>query len=243
MSVISSILGAATLISSLSQNATNGGSPLGTLSAPSLGPFLTNNPLPNGYPWGTATAAGTNPYTQAPVTGVIRSYDFTISRDILAPDGVTKNVLVVNGQFPGPIIEANWGDTIQVTVHNKIVGPVEGTSLHWHGLLQKGSQWEDGTPAVTQCPIAPGQSFTYSFNADLYGTSWYHSHYTSQYSGGALGPMIIHGPKNAPYDIDLGPVMISDWYHTDYDTLTEELLSPLVSVIHSRLIGRYVDLD
>jgi FtsP/CotA-like multicopper oxidase with cupredoxin domain len=87
---------------------------------------------------------------------VIRTYDFTIKRETKAPDGYLKNVLVINGQFPGPLIEANWfvlfastlspaltllrGDTIQVTVHNQITGPEEGTALHWHGILQKTSQ-------------------------------------------------------------------------------------------------------
>jgi FtsP/CotA-like multicopper oxidase with cupredoxin domain len=44
-----------------------------------------------------------------------------------------REMLVINGAFPGPTIEANWGDTIQVTVHNTLQ---EGTTLHWHGLLQ-----------------------------------------------------------------------------------------------------------
>ena len=153
------------------------------MQAPIFSLFLTNNPLPNGFPWGLLTAAGTNPYTQSPITGVIRSYDFTVKRGVIAPDGYQKNVLMINGQFPGPAIEANWGDTIQVTVHNQITGPEEGTSLHWHGLLQKATPWYDGVPAVQQCPIAPGGSFTYQFRADLYGTSWYHSHYSAQYSG------------------------------------------------------------
>ena len=43
-------------------------------------------------------------------------------------------MLVINGAFPGPTIEANWGDYIQVTVLNQLQ---EGTSLHWHGLLQQ----------------------------------------------------------------------------------------------------------
>ena len=66
----------------------------------------------------------------------------------------------------------------------------------------------DGVPSVQQCPIAPQKSFTYVFQADLYGTSWYHSHYSAQYSGGAFGPMIVYGPSSVPYDIDLGPVML-----------------------------------
>ena len=28
--------------------------------------------------------------------------------------------------------------------------------------------------------------------------------------------MVIHGPKNAPYDLDLGPIPLSDWYHKEY---------------------------
>lgn len=99
--------------------------------------------------------------------GVIRSYDFTISRGLIAPDGYERDVLLVNGQYPGPLVEANWGDTIQVTLHNNITSPEEGTALHWHGILQKDHPWQDGVPAVTQCPVAPGKKFTYSFIADL----------------------------------------------------------------------------
>jgi FtsP/CotA-like multicopper oxidase with cupredoxin domain len=62
-------------------------------------------------------------------------------------------------------------------------------------------RWEDGVPGVSQCPIPPGGTFTYSFIADLYGTSWYHSHYSAQYAGGLIGPMIIHGPDTVKYDI------------------------------------------
>lgn len=87
----------------------------------------------------------------------------------LAPDGVSMPMILVNGQFPGPTIEANWGDWIEVVVNNALT---EGTSIHWHGFLQTGTPYMDGTPGVTQCPIAPGTSFTYRFRAELYGTSW-----------------------------------------------------------------------
>ena len=142
----------------------------------------------------------------------------------MAPDGVEREVLVVNDAFPGPTIEANWGDTIEVTVTNAITGPEEGTSLHWHGLLQVGTEYEDGVPGISQCPIAPGETFTYRFNADLYGTSWWHSHYSAQYAGGAMGAMIIHGPENADYDVDLGPVVLTDYYHEDYYAILEDVM-------------------
>lgn len=211
--------------------AQDGGSPLGTDSAPDLPAFLTNNPLPQGFPWGTKTANNTNYYDNPPHTGVIRKYDFTIKREQKAPDGYLKNVMVINGQFPGPTIEANWGDTIQVTVHNQIDAPQEGVALHWHGILQKTSQWMDGVPAVQQCPIPPGGSFTYTFLADLYGTSWYHSHYSAQYAAGILGPMIIHGPNTVGYDIDKGPIILTDWYHRQYLDIVKDVVGKDVTKV------------
>lgn len=217
----------------LPQGKTNGWSWLGTFNAPKLPPFVGgwgSGSNTNGAPWGGRTAKGTNPYTSAPKTGVTRSYTFTIGRAIMAPDGVQREVLVVNNQFPGPTIEANWGDTISVTVVNNITGPAEGTAFHWHGLLQTHTEYEDGVPGISQCPIAPGETFTYTFNADLYGTSWWHSHYSAQYAGGAFGPMIIHGPFNANYDYDLGPVLLSDYYHQPYYQVLERVMGTDLSV-------------
>lgn len=97
----------------LSQEQTNGASLYGTLNAPELDEFLTDNPLPNGKPWGVKTASGTNPYKEPPNTGVTRHYKFTVARGLKAPDGYQKQVILINGQFPGPMIEANWGDWIE----------------------------------------------------------------------------------------------------------------------------------
>lgn len=66
----------------------------------------------------------------------------------------------------------------------------EGTSIHWHGIRQLGSMAADGVNGITQCPIAPGSNFTYSFKAMQYGTSWYHSHYSVQYADGLQGPLV-----------------------------------------------------
>ncbi|PQE22013.1 multicopper oxidase protein [Rutstroemia sp. NJR-2017a BBW] len=230
MSLLGAVLGlvsgiVAGIVNTLAQDVTNGLSLLGTLEAATFPKFLTNNPLPNGYPWGTKTASGSDPYTEYPNTGIVRMYDFTVTRGRIAPDGYYKDVILINGQFPGPTIEANWGDTFQITVHNQISNPEEGTSFHWHGMLQKGTPYMDGVPAIEQCPIAPGSSFTYTFQAELYGTSWYHSHYSAQYAGGLLGPMIVHGPSNADYDIDLGPVFLSDYYHQEYFEIVESVVA------------------
>ncbi|KAK1966049.1 multicopper oxidase [Colletotrichum sublineola] len=208
----------------LGQEKTNGKSLLGTLNAAKLPLFMRNNPVPNGFPWGKFTADGTNYYKEWPNTGVTRNYDFTVSRGIIAPDGYERKVLLVNGAYPGPTIEANWGDWIEVKVTNNITDGPEGTALHWHGFQQRNTQWEDGVPSIAQCPIAPGKTYTYRFQATLYGTTWYHSHYSSQYAGGLLGPIVIYGPIKSQPDIDLGPIILSDWYHKQYFDLIEDIL-------------------
>ncbi|KAI9766480.1 MAG: hypothetical protein M1839_004901 [Geoglossum umbratile] len=199
----------------------------GSTQSSQLPQFLTNNPLPNGFPWGLLNANNSNPLGPAPSTGVTRTYDFTIKRQKKSPDGVQRDVIIVNGQFPGPTIQGNWGDMIQVTVHNQITGPEEGTAFHWHGLLQTGTPYMDGVPGVAQCPIAAGSSFTYTFQANQVGTSWWHSHYSAQYSGGALGPMIIYGPSHVPYDNDVGPMLLTDWYHRPYLNIVEQVMQPV----------------
>ena len=90
--------------------------------------------------------------------------------------------------------------------------------------MQEHNAANDGVPGLTQCiqksiyltvgPIPPGHSFTYRFHATSYGTTWYHSHFSLQYSEGLVGPLIIHGPTSADWDIDLGTVILQDWYHT-----------------------------
>ncbi len=148
----------------------------------------------------------------------------------MAPDGTEMSLLVANGQFPGPTIEANWGDYIQVTINNQIYGPEESTTIHWHGLNQPGTPWYDGVPSVGQCPIVPGSSLTVRFRADEYGTSWWHSHLSAQYTQGLFGPIVIHGPSEyADYDEDLGPVLINDWYHDYYSDIVDQVNAPVAA--------------
>ena len=182
--------------------------------------------MPQGQPWGSRTANVSYSPNDIPNTGMTRYYNWTVSPMMIAPDGVQKEGLLINGQFPGPTVTANWGDWIEVTVNNRL--PTEGTSMHWHGLLQSSTPWADGVPSVGQCPIAPGSSFTYRFRADLYGTSWYHSHYSAQYADGLFGAMIIYGPTdNTEYDVDLGPVIVNDWFHRPYYQLIEQVMAPI----------------
>jgi FtsP/CotA-like multicopper oxidase with cupredoxin domain len=114
-------------------------------------------------------------------------------------------------------LKASWGDNVVVTVNNMLSD--NGTSIHFHGIRQLNNAAHDGVPAITQCPIAPGDSFTYKWRATNYGTSWYHSHYAIQAWEGVAGPMIIHGPTSATYDVDAGHIMLQDWSHATVDSM------------------------
>ncbi|KAB5589735.1 hypothetical protein CTheo_6830 [Ceratobasidium theobromae] len=162
--------------------------------------------------------------TNVPAT---RTYDWTVATVTGSPDGYYRPMLVVNGQYPGPTIEANDGDTIIVNVQNDMS---VGTTIHWHGLFQNSTPWMDGPAGVAQCPIPAGSSFTYQFTVSgQYGTYWWHAHASTQLADGIHGPLIIHSPddplkRGVDYDEDQ-ILMIADWYHDTSAVITEALLS------------------
>lgn len=41
--------------------------------------------------------------------------------------------------------------------------------------------------------------------------------------------LIIHGPKNVDYDLDIGPVLLTDWYHDEYFEIVKSVMSVPVS--------------
>ncbi|CAG8971875.1 hypothetical protein HYALB_00001988 [Hymenoscyphus albidus] len=154
-----------------------------------------------------------------PSTGQIRKYDLVVSAWRLAPDGNETDVLMINGSIPGPTLYADWGDTFVINVFNNMTD--NGTSMHWHGIIQANTTTMDGVNGVTECPIPPGATRQYKFVATQHGTTWYHSHYSGQYGEGVLGAMVINGPASANYDEDLGTMTLTDWF---YDSIYMEEL-------------------
>ncbi|KAF1350084.1 putative multicopper oxidase, type 1 [Delphinella strobiligena] len=157
----------------------------------------------------------------------LREYTWNLTETEYNPDGVYRPMLVINNQFPGPLIEVNEGDTIRVTVQNQMSN---STAIHFHGIYQNGTNWMDGTVGITQCPIAPGHTFTYEFTvSNQSGTYWYHAHQSVQSSDGLHGPLIIHSRderslQQIQYVTDR-IVMVSDHYHD----LSSELVVPYLA--------------
>nr|CDN40973.1 Ascorbate oxidase [Nicotiana benthamiana] len=131
-----------------------------------------------------------------------------------SPDGEESVVMGINGQFPGPTIRANTGDTVAVHLTNKL--HTEGVVIHWHGIRQIGTPWADGTAAISQCAINPGETFLYRFKVDKAGTYFYHGHYGMQRSAGLYGSLIVEvgeGEKEPfHYDGEFN-LLLSDWWH------------------------------
>ncbi|KAI0152019.1 putative multicopper oxidase [Hypoxylon sp. NC0597] len=158
----------------------------------------------------------------------VRKYDWTIVDKEGDPDGVVKSLMTINGQFPGPLIEVNEGDVIEVNVHNQASN---STAMHWHGIFQNGTNWMDGAAGVTQCPIAPGASYRYRFNVTgQTGTYFYHGHQGVQALDGLVGPLVIHSKDEAtnqpiPYSSDR-VVLLQDWYYDSDSALMRDVLSP-----------------
>lgn len=158
----------------------------------------------------------------------VREYDWIISDAEINPDGVYRQMLVINGQFPGPMVRVNEGDTIKVKVTNNAMN---ATSVHWHGMYQNGTNHMDGTIGVTQCPIAPGHSFTYEFEVmGQSGTYWYHGHHGAQAVDGLYGPLIVHSKEEKTLQkldyVSDRVIMLSDHYHDVSGALLRTYLAP-----------------
>ncbi|XP_059462057.1 monocopper oxidase-like protein SKS1 [Corylus avellana] len=146
--------------------------------------------------------------------------DWTISYSHRAPLGVEKQVIVINDQFPGPLLNATTNDVVNIKIHNNLVDPFLMT---WNGVQLRRNSWQDGVQE-TNCPILPGQRWTYSFQIkDQIGGFFYFPSLLFQKAAGGYGAIrmnnrpVIPLPFPHPYkDLD---ILIGDWYNTDYRLL------------------------
>lgn len=156
-----------------------------------------------------------------------------ITKDYRSPDGVRKLVYLINGQFPGPTLEARSGDTMVIEVYNELED--EGVAIHWHGLRMKGYNSMDGVVGITQAPIPSTGNFTYEFKVgnEQAGTFWYHSHEGIQRADGLYGGLIVHKPiqkdvfdsTRFQFEED-NLLMIGDWYLQSAEHVQESYEDP-----------------
>ena len=113
-----------------------------------------------------------------------------------------------NGSLPGPALEFDEGDLVEVTLRNDL--PEDPVTIHWHGIDVPNG--EDGVAGVTQDAVAPGEEFTYRFRAEESGSHWYHSHQngSEQVARGLFGPLVLQTDQDATVDHDL-PMLWHEW--------------------------------
>ncbi|TQD77624.1 hypothetical protein C1H46_036833 [Malus baccata] len=159
-------------------------------------------------------------------SGAIVEHSFNVNNMTVSRLCRNQSITVVNGSYPGPTIYARDGDTLIVHVLNQ--SPYNIT-IHWHGIFQLLSAWADGPAYVTQCPIRPGQSFTYKFNiTGQEGTLWWHAH-VSWLRATVHGALIIHPKVGRSFPFlkpaKEVPILLGEWYNGNVVDIEEEGLA------------------
>lgn len=157
-----------------------------------------------------ACARGEDPY---------RFYTWNVTYGDIYPLGVKQQGILINWQFPGPQIEAVTNDNLIINVFNSLDEPF---LLSWNGVQQRRNSWQDGVYG-TNCPIPPGQNFTYVLQVkDQIGSYFYYPSLAFHKAAGGYGgfqiasrPMI---PVPFPPPAGDFTILAGDWYkrnHTD----------------------------
>ncbi|KAK2994981.1 hypothetical protein RJ640_015411 [Escallonia rubra] len=136
----------------------------------------------------------------------------------------TKQLLTVNGKYPGPTINVNEGDNVEIKVRNSVA---RNTTIHWHGVRQLRTGWADGPAYVTQCPIQGGHTYTYKFTVvGQRGTLWWHAHFSWQRVS-VHGAFIINPqmpfPFSTPVQAEI-PILLGEWWNEDTEMTEMEMM-------------------
>ncbi|XP_078172614.1 putative laccase-9 [Carex rostrata] len=137
----------------------------------------------------------------------------------------TKNILTVNGQYPGPTIYARKGDTVVFKVINQ---GNKNITIHWHGVDQPRNPWSDGPEYITQCPIQPGANFTQRIQfTQEEGTLWWHAH--SDFNRATVhGAMVIHPRKGSTFPFPKPDkevtLILGEWWKTDLNEVLQNAI-------------------
>ncbi|ETZ57279.1 multicopper oxidase family protein [Mycobacterium avium MAV_120709_2344] len=147
-----------------------------------------------------AAAEAARPHTGRTVTAALTPQPTTIDLG-----GITVRTMAYGNAIPGPVIRANVGDELAVTVTNRLDS---ATSVHWHGIALRNDM--DGVAPATP-NIDAGRDFTYRFSVPHPGTYWAHPHVGLDADYGLYLPVIIDDPRESGrYDAEW-IVVLDDW--------------------------------
>jgi FtsP/CotA-like multicopper oxidase with cupredoxin domain len=160
----------------------------------------STNPAASNLDAAIAAAEAARPHTGRTVTATLTPQPATIDLG-----GRLARTLAYGDTLPGPLIRANVGDELAVTVANRLDHP---TSVHWHGIALR-NDMDGATPASAN--IAAGTDFTYRFSLPHPGTYWAHPHTGLDADTGLYFPVIVDDPAEpGNYDAEW-IVVLDDW--------------------------------
>ncbi|KAF7003026.1 hypothetical protein CFC21_018409 [Triticum aestivum] len=150
-----------------------------------------------------------------------RFFDWEVTYGDINPlGGVPQQGILINGQFPGPEIDCQTNDNLVINVRNRLPQPF---LLSWNGIQHRKNSWQDGVSG-TNCPIPPGQNYTYHMQAkDQIGSFFYFPSLAFHKAAGGFGAIRINSrpriPVPFPPPADEFTVLIGDWYNTTHKAL------------------------
>lgn len=119
--------------------------------------------------------------------------DLVAAETPISIPGAPARALTYNGLLPGPLLEMEPGDTVEIRLHNRLNQP---TNLHYHGLHLPPTGQADNV----FLSVAPGATQTYNFRLPEQhpaGIFYYHPHHhgtvADQVFGGLGGALIVRG--------------------------------------------------
>ncbi|KVI02025.1 Cupredoxin [Cynara cardunculus var. scolymus] len=154
-----------------------------------------------------------------------RFFTWNVSYGDIYPLGVKQQGILINGQFPGPLIESVTNDNLVINVFNSLDEPF---LLSWNGVMQRRNSWQDGVFG-TNCPIPPGQNFTYNLQVkDQIGSFFYFPSLAFHKAAGGYGGIKIASRSVIP--VPFAPpagdytILAGDWFkqnHTDLKAILD----------------------
>lgn len=140
-----------------------------------------------------------------------------------------KEILVINGTSPGPVLRFEEGKTIWIRVYNDI--PYQNLTMvrssavllcflqiiwsgdggfisqfaltinqHWHGLTMGTAPFSDGTPQAAQWPIPPNHFFDYELHVPIGMSGTYFYHsHVGVQALSVTGPLIVRNNFIRPF--------------------------------------------
>ncbi|CAN6702000.1 unnamed protein product [Malus baccata var. baccata] len=154
-----------------------------------------------------------------------RFYNWNVTYGDIYPLGVKQQGILINGQFPGPQIESVTNDNLIISVFNSLDEPF---LISWNGVQQRRNSWQDGVFG-TNCPIPPGQNFTYVLQVkDQIGSYFYFPSLGLHKAAGGFGGITIDSRPRipVPFPPPAGDftILAGDWFsknHTDLKAILD----------------------